>query len=358
MRIINRGVAQLQYWALALVLLFSPLSFAQKTDNAVILLYHHVAENTPASTSISPEQFRQHMAFIKENYTVAPLKNVVETLKNKQPLPDRTLVITFDDGYDDILKNAHPILEEYGFPYTVFINPAQIGRQSHQLTWKEVNAMQKQGATFANHTQDHLHMLAKNADESEAKWLSRVWQNVEEAEAMLKEKTGKSLKYLAYPFGEFNTMLAEKLKEEGYTGFGQHSGGVSHYSDFTALPRFPAAGPYAKLDSLKTKLDSLAMPVSSTTLSNPQQKQRTLTQPIAFTVAVDDVDLNRAACFYQGDRIKHSAEGKTLSYEISKKLPVGRSRVNCTAPSQSENGRYYWYSQPFFVTDKNGNYPD
>ncbi len=327
-------------------------------SNAVILLYHHVAEDTPASTSVTPETFKKHMAFLNENYNVLSLKEVMPSLKAGEALPNKTVVITFDDGFADILENAHPVLREYGFPYTIFINPGEIGSNNSQLTWDQVQQMQKEGVSFANHTLNHMHMLEKSVEERDDAWLVRIWDNVAQAEAKLKEKTGESLKYLAYPFGEFNQALADKVKQEGYIGFAQHSGAVGPSSNFAALPRFPAAGIYADVKKLKTKLDSLAMPLDEGSGLSPQRDSRKIETPLTLHITSDDVRLSQAACYYRGDTLPIEINDMTLSAKLDMTLPVGRSRINCTAPSKSQPGRYYWYSQPFFIADANGKYPD
>ena len=89
------------------------------SPGAPILLYHHVANDTPASTSISPAQFEQHMAYINEHHTVLPLTEIVAAIKAGKSLPANALAITFDDGYKNILTNGHPILRRYDFPYTI-----------------------------------------------------------------------------------------------------------------------------------------------------------------------------------------------------------------------------------------------
>ena len=129
------------------------------TPNAAILLYHHVSSSTPASTSISPETFKSHMEYLETHHTVVPLQDVVSAIQNNTTLPEKAVAITFDDGYANILDNAHPILAEMDFPYTVFINPNEIGVGPQQLTWEQVVAMHNDGVVFANHTLDHLHML-------------------------------------------------------------------------------------------------------------------------------------------------------------------------------------------------------
>lgn len=328
------------------------------TPNAAILLYHHVSSLTPASTSISPEAFKSHMEYLDAHHTVVSLQDVVSAIQHNTTLPENAVAITFDDGYANILDNAHPILADLGFPYTVFINPDEIGVGPKQLTWEQVIAMHNDGVVFANHTLDHLHMLNGEQEMGERAWLEKVWQNVESAEEKIEDKLDISLKYLAYPFGEYNTALANKLKAEGYIGFGQHSGAVGPSSDMQALPRFPAAGPYANLATLKTKLNSLAMPVTQSSHKDPRMTARNLSSPISLTIDSDDVRLTQVNCFFGGDPIETSLEENVLTFTLDETLPVGRSRVNCTAPSNAQSGRYYWYSTPFFVADENGNYPD
>lgn len=333
-------------------------SSVSTTPNAAILLYHHVSSSTPASTSISPEAFKSHMEYLDAHHTVVSLQDVVSAIQHNTTLPENAVAITFDDGYANILDNAHPILADLGFPYTVFINPDEIGVGPKQLTWEQVIAMHNDGVVFANHTLDHLHMLNGEQAMGERAWLEKVWQNVESAEKKIEDKLDISLKYLAYPFGEYNTALANKLKAEGYIGFGQHSGAVGPSSDIQALPRFPAAGPYANLATLKTKLNSLAMPVTQSSHKDPRMTARNLSSPISLTIDSDDVRLTQVNCFFGGDPIETSLEENVLTFTLDETLPVGRSRVNCTAPSNAQSGRYYWYSTPFFVADENGNYPD
>ena len=333
-------------------------SSVSTTPNAAILLYHHVSSSTPASTSISPEAFKSHMEYLDAHHTVVSLQDVVSAIQHNTTLPENAVAITFDDGYANILDNAHPILADLGFPYTVFINPDEIGVGPKQLTWEQVIAMHNDGVVFANHTLDHLHMLNGEQAMGERAWLEKVWQNVESAEKKIEDKLDISLKYLAYPFGEYNTALANKLKTEGYIGFGQHSGAVGPSSDMQALPRFPAAGSYANLATLKTKLNSLAMPVTQSSHKDPRMTARNLSSPISLTIDSDDVRLTQVNCFFGGDPIETSLEENVLTFTLDETLPVGRSRVNCTAPSNAQSGRYYWYSTPFFVADENGNYPD
>ena len=327
-------------------------------DSAVILLYHQVSHSTPKVTSVSPDTFREHMQYLAEHHQVLPLKEVIETLQNKQPLPDKVVVITFDDGYKNIYDNAHPILKEFSFPYTIFINPPLIGIVGYQLDWHQIKIMANEGASFANHGSQHSHMLTKNKSESEESWLRRSLLEIETAETILKNNLGYSLKYFAYPYGEFDLKLKNRLRANGYIGFAQHSGAIASYSDFSALPRYPSAGIYSNIQSLKVKLNSLAMPVDSVSPYDPKVELYSDSESLSFNVKTDDLLPQQINCFQNGQNLNKSLKGNTISVDIIPITKPGRHRVNCTAPSISKTNRYYWFSQPFFMPTIEGKWLD
>lgn len=353
---------------LVLSAFYTSLSFASEladkidtstieTHNFVMLQYHHVATDTPPVTSISPSDFASHMQHLAANHSVISLDEALSSIKNNTPLPDKSVVITFDDGYINILENAHPILKEYNFPYTIFINPAIIGNTPSQLSWEQVKSMQPL-ATFANHTLDHIHLLTRNENETESKWLKRVMKDINQAEELITEQLGYSKKWLAYPYGEFNNTLKKQLEKEGYVGFAQQSGAVSTYSDFGALPRFPAAGIYANLNSLKTKLNSLAMPVEVISPLDTEFEPGNSISSIELRVLTDDVQMSNFACYFKGKPVKVTKTDRNIEAQIDHTLMPGRARVNCTAPSNRLRGRFYWHSVPMFTPTKTGEFLD
>jgi peptidoglycan/xylan/chitin deacetylase (PgdA/CDA1 family) len=324
----------------------------------VILQYHHVSSETPRVTSVSPEELEAHMAYLAENHEVVSLESALDSIKNRTALANKSVVITFDDGYKNILENGHPILRKYGFEYTIFINPDQIGVISTQLTWKDVEQMSNEGVTFANHTLGHIHLLDRKDQENKSKWLARIKNNIIEAENKLTEQLGYSKKWLAYPFGEFDVSLRNMLADMSYTAFGQHSGAVGQYSDLLSLPRFPAAGRYSNLDTLRTKMNSLAMPVTEV---RPLKYLIGLEQTLGSLhvgILLDDINLGTVACYFKGSSLPILKTNKGFSFDIEGVFYAGRARVNCTAPSIKQSDRFYWYSIPFFTPKEDGTFLD
>ncbi|ABZ74825.1 polysaccharide deacetylase [Shewanella halifaxensis HAW-EB4] len=324
---------------------------------AVILQYHHVSDSTPAVTSVTPAQFKEQMQYLAENnFNVVPLSTVVESIKAKKALPAKTIAITFDDGYRSIANTAHPILKQYKFPYTLFVSVEPILKEyGEMMSWQQLITLSNEGAEIANHSWGHEHLIRKNADETDEQWLARIEENILRTEAEIVKATGQNLKMLAYPYGEYNQQIEDMLDKHGFVAFGQQSGAAGPYSPLTALPRFPVAGVYADLNSLKVKLHSLNMPVISQTNSDPQLPQGQWRPEIKVTLDMSDINASQLMCFIQGQGAKKPnwISDNQFSIQAELDLPAGRSRYNCTAPSKSK-GSYYWFSQPWIRPKSNG----
>ena len=118
----------------SILFLWAQILLMHHVEAAVILQYHHVSTAAPKATRVSPKLFAQHLAHIKEQgYHVVPLYKLTQSLENNLPLPDKTLAITFDDGYLSIYSEAFPLLKEYGYPFTIFLNTQPVEQNLPQF---------------------------------------------------------------------------------------------------------------------------------------------------------------------------------------------------------------------------------
>lgn len=335
---------------LALIALLVPLLSCARTadevEHAVILQYHHVDTATPRVTSVTPLEFSAELQLIQEGgFTVLPLAKVVESIRSGSPLPDKTLAITFDDAYVSIFREAYPRLAKLDWPFTIFVSTDWVDRPGY-LTWDELREMHAHGASIANHSQSHTHLIRRLEGEDEAAWLTRVAKEIDGAEEIIGREIGERLHYHAYPYGEYDAPLKTWLETHGYTGFGQQSGAVGPLSDFGALPRYPIAGRYAKSDEFLLKAASLPLPVmDQASLPDPALSAQVLIPTLELTLAPGDYSMAQLACYASGqgaievDRVGTSR----IRVRANGPLPPGRSRYNCTVPRRSD-GRYYWFS--------------
>ncbi len=360
MSILPKPVSCRTKLALIRFLLFATVISAVFTNaawaSAVILQYHHVSNNTPQITSVSPENFRRHMNYLADKkFNVIPLATLVDALKNHRQLPKKTVAITFDDAYVSIYTEAFPILRQHGFPFTIFVAPGPIDKKFGKfLSWKQIQEMTRHGATIGNHTMKHVHSVEKLPKESEAQWVARFQQDLQATEAHIKEKTGQNTKMFAWTFGETAPKLRAKLAAMGYVGFGQQSGAAGEYSDFTRLPRFPMAGIYG-VNDFGIKVNSLALPVTQQKPDSSLISKNNLKPELELTLAEGDYQKKQLKCYASGQgelKVTWLDEKKTrFKTRANSDLPVGRTRYNCTAPA-TDGKQYYWFSHAWLrLTD-------
>jgi peptidoglycan/xylan/chitin deacetylase (PgdA/CDA1 family) len=340
------------------------LSVSLSSHAAVILQYHHVSDSTPSSTSISPKQFEVHLQYLKDNnFKVVPLSDLIEGIKNQQPLPDKSVAITFDDAYTDVLTQAKPILDKFSFPYTIYVNPGIINRNvnndvSHYLSWIQLKALSDEGVIIANHGYEHDSMVRITEGMTQAQWLMQKTELLLKAEATIKENTGQSWRYYAYPYGEYDVAVQAWVKANDFVAFTQQSGAIDLSTDLTSVPRFPASKPYDKISGLRDKLNSLAFNIS---LKGEQAEtifEHKEAKSITFDIESGDFYKSALNCYISGLGKQKITwyDDKSFSINFSQDLPVGRVRANCTAASISKPGRYYWYSKPWFILKADGSW--
>jgi peptidoglycan/xylan/chitin deacetylase (PgdA/CDA1 family) len=348
------------FFSLTLVVL-SHTAEASAEPSVSILMYHHVSESTPRSTSVSPDELRAHLQYLDDNgFTIVSLHEALAGIEGEQSLPDKAVVLTFDDAYQNIYQNGHPILQAFDAPYTLFVTTDPVGETAGQyMSWDQIRELHEDGVTIANHTQDHAHMPRRRDGESEAQWRDRMAQNIQQAEQKILEEVGVSHKLFAYPYGEYDNELADLVGELGFTGFGQHSGAFGPSSDRRTIPRFAAAGAYANLDTLKTKMAALAFPVVEARYDDTLLRHDETRPGLELELEVRDFRRGQVSCFIGGQpQAVEWLNETTLRIQAPEAVNVGRSRYNCTAPSISKPGRYYWYSIQWIREDEQGSWPD
>lgn len=108
---------------------------------ALVLLYHRVIAlpSDPYLICVTPQHFAEHLEVLRQRYHVVPLTRLAESLRERS-LSRRTVVVTFDDGYIDNLRNAKPLLERYDVPATVFVASGSID-SSREFWWDELERL-------------------------------------------------------------------------------------------------------------------------------------------------------------------------------------------------------------------------
>lgn len=328
---------------------------------AVVILYHHVSDSTPKSTSISPERFEAQMDYLeKNNFKVVPLLELTEKLRKGEPLPDKTVAISFDDSYVSVYDSAYPRLKKRGWPFTFFVNTDSVGTSKLFVSWDQLREMSKNGVTIANHTTKHNHLPRRENNESNSQWRERITVEITRAQEKIVQEIGTAPKILAYPFGEYDVDVQQIAKKLGYIAFGQQSGVLYEKGDLQSVPRFPFGGSFTELDDFIMKVNTRPMPTKKVSFySDKKTEQKNIIVKAGekpwLVLELDGAAITKKInCFAteQGAITVEMIDNK-LWAQAKQALAPGRTRYNCTAYS-GEKGRFYWYTQQWLVTDKNG----
>ena len=340
------------------------LVFSASSSALVVLQYHHVSDKTPASTSVTPAVFEQHMDYLAaKQFQVLDLLTVVKMLKAKQPLPDHAVVITFDDGYRSVFDEAFPRLKKRKWPFTVFINSQPHDEKNPIfMSWADLKVLVTYGAVIGNHTDSHGHLIRRSKGESFNEFALRREQEIDFAEQRIAKELGVNTKVFAYPFGEYDQDLKEILAKRGYVAFGQQSGPVPSNVDLQLIPRFPFGGTYGDAEDFALKADSVPVSLlqvyieteTGANLRNPELPIES-TRPVLRMTSPVIPYLPPFTCYASGQgMIEAKQEGQSIRVQAKRPLGVGRSKYNCTAPTG--DGRYYWWSQLFIRRNSDGSW--
>jgi len=332
----------------------------QGENQAVILMYHHFGVDKHPSTNIRLKQFEAHINYLSHaGFQVWPLTKVAKYIQNNQPFPARVAAITIDDAYLSVYTEAYPRLLKKAWPFTVFVATDGVDRGFRSyMTWQQMREMQNNGATFANHSASHDYLIRYKQGETNIQWQTRITNDINRAQIRLKAELGSAPNLFAYPYGEYNSDLANIIDKMGYVAFGQHSGPASIKGDTRALPRFPMAEEFGELADFKQKTNSLAFFIEKQTPFDPSIDQNNNPPKLEIKLTGNqDMKTDLLSCFVSGQgrvEVNWLNRQKTLfSVKANAQLPLGRSRYNCTAPS-SRKERFYWYSQLWIASTANG----
>lgn len=184
-----------------------------------ILMYHHISEKQSKLNkyTISPANFKSDLEYIEKNgYKTVSVDDLISYCENGTALPEKAIMITFDDGYESIYQYAYPILKSKSMKAVINIIGAYADKYSTiddhnvnyaHITWDELSEMQESNIfEIANHTYD-LHTngkrkgISKMRGESDEHYESIIKADLERMQSRTNQMLGSFPTAFAYPFG-------------------------------------------------------------------------------------------------------------------------------------------------------------
>ena len=182
----------------------------------VTLLYHSINRRNPAKTAISEEAFEAQLSFLhREGYSILSLAQAIDFISDKQEVPQRAVLLTFDDGFADNVLTALPLLRDYGMTATLFLVSTYIGQKYdwnpqardniRHLRWDELQSWLEAGCEIGGHTHTHSRMTGSSAREM----LDAVLINKQ----IVEENLHTRLRAFSYPYGAHNQMAQDLVSK-------------------------------------------------------------------------------------------------------------------------------------------------
>ena len=195
-----------------------------KPRTLTTLMYHDFMEGgvPPTDWVITTEMFREDLQWLKDNgyTTVLPRELAMGQLDNGEALPEKMVMLTFDDGYTSNYTLAMPLLAEYGAKAVVALIGSHIDSgEPGFLTWEQCREMNESGLfEFGSHTYDHhiregINGIARLSGETQDAYTDRIRSDIAQSVTTIETELGSPVTYFAYPLGKVdswaNGILAE-----------------------------------------------------------------------------------------------------------------------------------------------------
>lgn len=211
-------------------------------NQVVVLMYHHISPNPEGKITITAELFSQHLdKLISDGYHVISLEQYTDSLEGKFIPPKKSVVITFDDGYESFYTEAYPELLKRNMPASVFVIAGIIDDDKDplpRLTWQQMREMQDHGMSFYPHS-FNSHYLAdlyptrrqkpclagriwlpsQKRWETREEYINRVTADLKAAKETMERNLGKPILHFAWPYGKDSVLAQNIARQVGFKYF-------------------------------------------------------------------------------------------------------------------------------------------
>lgn len=175
-----RNDGNLFTWLIFFIVIGVPVCFAQPADKfssvssarpVPVLIYHHVEDLPPTAGhsqkrwTLSPKKFESHLAWLaKHGFQPVTMKELMDMEQGAMPLPEKPIVLTFDDGWKDHCHTVWPLLKKFGFKATFFVIPKSVGHSAY-MDWPQIQELAASGMDIQSHSMTHpkLTTISKQA---------------------------------------------------------------------------------------------------------------------------------------------------------------------------------------------------
>lgn len=191
-----------------------------KSSVVSILGYHDFRERGGTPMLIAAPKFREQMQAIKDSkIPVISLDDVMAWKRGEKNIPEESIVITMDDGWEGVYHHAYPVLKEFGFPFTIYLYKKYVNIGGRSLSWPQIKEMMANGCTVGSHSVSHDNLKKKpkgNTPAAIAEHQQWILNELKDSREFLEQNLKIKCTSFAYPFGIFDDAIMETGLQIGY----------------------------------------------------------------------------------------------------------------------------------------------
>lgn len=178
-----------------------------------ILMYHDILPQKQVFFDVTPSELARHFEYIKsQGVTPVSLTQLIAHLRTGVPLPQKPIVLTFDDGYSGHYDYVYPLLKKFGYPATFSIYTSNLGKNTGRphINWEQLRRMAADPlVTIAAHSVTHPADLTQLPPD-------KLVFEIAESKRMLQARLGIPIRYFTYPAGKYDQKVADTVAKMGY----------------------------------------------------------------------------------------------------------------------------------------------
>jgi biofilm PGA synthesis lipoprotein PgaB len=192
---------------------FPEINAQARQARVPVMMYHDILPEKEVFFDVTPEEFEAHLKLIREKgLTPISMDQLVIHLRTGLPLPEKPILLTFDDGYVGHYTYVYPLLKKYNYPAVFSIYTDKIDKRLGRpgMTWEQLREMAADPlVTIASHSLSHRLMPDLSPVEVE--------KELKESKQILEATLGIPIRYFTYPEGKYNAQVAQAVQAAGYT---------------------------------------------------------------------------------------------------------------------------------------------
>ncbi|SEP09740.1 biofilm PGA synthesis lipoprotein PgaB [Propionispora vibrioides] len=374
MAIMNKKIVGALVFCMLILLICSP-SLANAKE-VLVLCYHNVTDQPGQDIyAVTPANLKSHLTYLKEQgYTPISLKEYIAASQTGAALPDKSVLLTFDDGYQSVYTKVFPLLKEYRYPGMIAIvtswldyAPAELGPL---VTWQQIREMENSGLIdVASHSHD-MHRFTvvtpqgdrgpllsrlqyKNGRyETIAEQRERVRRDLHESQAVFNKELGHTVQAVVWPYGAYTPFAVTDALQEGFEACFTLNDGVNHPGEqaLQAANRLIITGNPSKehfASLLKANSEAAKVPVKAIQLDldmiyDPGSAVQTEEN---LNLAIERIRSSGANTIYLQSFSDEDGSGNSKSvYFYTKEAPVKADLFSHVIGRLREEGRFSIYA--------------